>query len=103
MMPWPWPIVLDEELVACAECGTYRDWLVLSTRDQVWLRCRAGHQQHEPRLDTAWYNRDVQGGRAGGAAGAAWGGWTGECQASLTATSGGRCPSCVSASRPSAR
>lgn len=59
MMAWPWPIVLDEELVACADCGTYRDWLVLSTRDQVWLRCRTGHQQHEPRLDTAWYNRNA--------------------------------------------
>ncbi|MFJ4918482.1 hypothetical protein [Streptomyces sp. NPDC088725] len=57
MMPWPWPIVLDDEMVACAECGAYRDWLVLSTRDQVWLRCRTGHQQHERRLDTAWYNR----------------------------------------------
>ncbi|WP_044378723.1 hypothetical protein [Streptomyces noursei] len=57
MMPWPWPVVLDDEVVACAECGAYRDWLVLSTRDQIWLRCRAGHQQHETRLDTAWYNR----------------------------------------------
>lgn len=32
-----------------------------------------------------------------------WGAWTGDCQASLTATSGGRWPSWVSASRPSAR
>ncbi|WP_435841985.1 hypothetical protein [Streptomyces hirsutus] len=57
MMPWPWPIVLDGEMVECAACGAYRDWLVLSTRGQIWLRCRAGHQQHEKRLDTAWYNR----------------------------------------------
>ncbi|MGP3732985.1 hypothetical protein ACTWJ9_07150 [Streptomyces sp. GDS52] len=57
MMPWPWPIVLDGEMVDCATCGAYRDWLVLSTHDQVWLRCRAGHQQHERRLDTVWYNR----------------------------------------------
>ncbi|MFP8903884.1 hypothetical protein [Streptomyces atacamensis] len=57
MMPWPWPIVLDGEVVACADCGAYRDWLILSTGDQIWLRCRAGHQQHEARLDTAWYNR----------------------------------------------
>ncbi|MFB7630465.1 hypothetical protein ACFC0M_05880 [Streptomyces sp. NPDC056149] len=57
MMPWPWPVVLGDEVVTCAECGTYRDWLILSTRDQIWLRCRAGHQQHEARLDTAWYNR----------------------------------------------
>ncbi|MGW1015510.1 hypothetical protein [Streptomyces niveus] len=59
MTPWPWPVVLDGEMVTCAVCGTYRDWLVLSTRDQIWLRCRAGHQQHEPRLDTAWYNRNT--------------------------------------------
>jgi hypothetical protein len=57
MMPWPWPIVLDSELVACAACETYRDWLIISTRDQVWLRCRAAHEQLEPRLDTAWFNR----------------------------------------------
>ncbi|MGP3756942.1 hypothetical protein [Streptomyces sp. IBSNAI001] len=57
MMPWKQPLVLDGEMVACAECGEYRDWLILSTRDEIWLRCRAGHQQQETRLDTAWYNR----------------------------------------------
>ncbi|MFJ6438448.1 hypothetical protein [Streptomyces sp. NPDC091416] len=57
MMPWKQPLVLNSEMVACAECGEYRDWLILSTRDEIWLRCRAGHQQQETRLDTAWYNR----------------------------------------------
>ncbi|WAU04038.1 hypothetical protein STRNI_002261 [Streptomyces nigrescens] len=57
MMPWPQPIVLDGDMIACAECSAYRDWLILSTRDQIWLRCRQGHQQQETRLDTAWYNR----------------------------------------------
>ncbi|MBW1597241.1 hypothetical protein [Streptomyces sp. JJ38] len=57
MMPWMHPLVLDGEMVACFECGAYRDWLILSTRDQIWLRCREGHQQQETRLDTAWYNR----------------------------------------------
>ncbi|MCC2275522.1 hypothetical protein LKL35_08815 [Streptomyces sp. ET3-23] len=57
VMPWPWPVVLEGEVVACAECGAYRDWLILSMHDQVWLRCRDGHQQHERRLDTAWFNR----------------------------------------------
>ncbi|MFJ4966854.1 hypothetical protein ACIP6P_31135 [Streptomyces sp. NPDC088729] len=57
MMPWTQPLVLDGEMIACAECGEYRDWLILSTRDEIWLRCRAGHQQQETRLDTAWYNR----------------------------------------------
>ncbi|MFJ3931579.1 hypothetical protein [Streptomyces sp. NPDC090029] len=59
MMPWKQPLVLDDEMVACAECGAYRDWLVLSTRDQIWLRCPAGRQQQETRLDTAWYNRSA--------------------------------------------
>ncbi|MCC9706141.1 hypothetical protein E4N62_13215 [Streptomyces sp. MNU76] len=58
IMPWKQPLVLDGEMVACAECGTYRDWLILSTRGQIWLRCRAGHQQQETRLDTAWFNRN---------------------------------------------
>jgi hypothetical protein len=57
VMPWPWPLVLSEAIVACAGCGAYRDWLIISTRAQIWLRCRAGHQQPEPRLDTAWFNR----------------------------------------------
>jgi hypothetical protein len=60
MMPWKQPLVLDGDMVACAECGAYRDWLVLSTRDQIWLRCRAGHQQRQTRLDTAWYNRHAR-------------------------------------------
>ncbi|WP_328940194.1 hypothetical protein OG288_37500 [Streptomyces tauricus] len=59
MTAWPWPLVIDEQMIACTQCGTYRDWLIISSRDQIWLRCRAGHQQHEPRLDTAWYNRST--------------------------------------------
>ncbi|MCM2579714.1 hypothetical protein [Streptomyces meridianus] len=59
MMPWTQPLVLNGEMVACAACGAYRDWLILSTRDQIWLRCRADHQQRETRLDTAWYNRNA--------------------------------------------
>ncbi|MFF3851462.1 hypothetical protein [Streptomyces sp. NPDC002328] len=58
MMPWKQPLVLDGEMVACSECGAYRDWLILSTRDQIWLRCRVGHQQQETRLNTAWFNRN---------------------------------------------
>ncbi|MGA5200538.1 hypothetical protein [Streptomyces variegatus] len=57
MMPWKQPLVLDGEMAACTECGAYRDWLILSTRGEIWLRCRAGHQQQETRIDTAWYNR----------------------------------------------
>lgn len=50
------PLVLDGEVRACSECGTYRKWIVASTNDGVWLRCPAGHQQVEPRLDAAWFN-----------------------------------------------
>ncbi|KKD13946.1 MULTISPECIES: hypothetical protein [Streptomyces] len=57
MMPWKQPLVLDGEMATCAECGAYRDWLILSTRGEIWLRCRAGHQQQETCIDTAWYNR----------------------------------------------
>ena len=58
MMAWKQPLVLGGEMVACSECGAYRDWLILSTRGQIWLRCRVGHQQQETRLDTAWFNRN---------------------------------------------
>ncbi|CQR61805.1 Hypothetical Protein SCAB [Streptomyces leeuwenhoekii] len=57
MMPWLRPLVLDGEIVTCTVCGTYRDWVIVSTRDEIWLRCRAGHEQQERRLDAAWYNR----------------------------------------------
>ncbi|MEU6230553.1 hypothetical protein [Streptomyces sp. NPDC047042] len=60
MMTWPQPLVVDGEMAECGACGAYRDWLVLSTCDEIWLRCRAGHQQHETRLDTAWYNRHAR-------------------------------------------
>lgn len=58
MMRWKQPLVLDGEMAVCAECGAYRDWLILATRGEIWLRCQANHQQLETRLDTAWYNRN---------------------------------------------
>lgn len=57
MMRWETPLVIDGEIRECPRCGAYRDWIVLSVRDQIWLRCRAGHETLETRLDTAWYNR----------------------------------------------
>ncbi|MFE7662016.1 hypothetical protein [Streptomyces celluloflavus] len=40
-------------------CAEYRDWFVLCMRDHsMWLRCKAGHQVREPRLDADWYNRN---------------------------------------------
>ncbi|MEV5843698.1 hypothetical protein AB0M32_17235 [Streptomyces sp. NPDC051985] len=57
IMPWKQPLVLDGDMAACAACGAYRDWLILSTHGEIWLRCRAGHQQQETRIDTAWFNR----------------------------------------------
>lgn len=59
MMRWIQPLVIDGEVHACPTCGAYRDWIVFCMRDDsVWLRCRAGHQVQEPRLDAAWYNRN---------------------------------------------
>ncbi|MFE4664579.1 hypothetical protein ACFRI7_32270 [Streptomyces sp. NPDC056716] len=57
MMPWPGPLVADGEVLTCRQCGTYRDWIVLSQHGTVWVRCRAGHETHETRLDAAWFNR----------------------------------------------
>lgn len=57
-MAWRRPLVIDGEVRACPQCEAYRDWVVLATKGQVWLRCRAGHETLEPRLDIAWYNRN---------------------------------------------
>ncbi|MFD3561907.1 hypothetical protein ACFWVU_19795 [Streptomyces sp. NPDC058686] len=57
MMRWDPPLVIDGEVHAC-HCGAYRNWIVFNMRDDsVWLRCPAGHETHEPCLDTGWYNR----------------------------------------------
>ncbi|MET9296596.1 hypothetical protein [Streptomyces sp. NPDC003077] len=59
MMRWEQPLIIDGEVRSCPECGAYRDWIIFSMRDDsVWLRCRAGHETQEPRLDAAWYNRN---------------------------------------------
>ncbi|MFF0107389.1 hypothetical protein [Streptomyces hirsutus] len=59
MMRWQQPLVIDGEVCTCPGCGAYRDWIVFCMRDDsVWLRCRAGHETKEPRLDAAWYNRN---------------------------------------------
>ncbi|WP_210593655.1 hypothetical protein [Streptomyces sp. GESEQ-35] len=58
MMRWDLPLVIDGEVHSC-HCGAYRNWTVFNMRDgSVWLRCPAGHETNEPRLDTAWYNRN---------------------------------------------
>ncbi|WP_411140931.1 hypothetical protein [Streptomyces sp. x-80] len=59
MMRRDQPLVIDGEVRQCPECGAYRNWIVFSMRDDsIWLRCRAGHETKERRLDTAWYNRN---------------------------------------------
>ncbi|MCX5238965.1 hypothetical protein OG824_27560 [Streptomyces prunicolor] len=58
MMRWDLPLVINGEVHAC-HCGAYRNWIVFNMRDNsVWLRCEAGHEAEETRLDTAWYNRN---------------------------------------------
>lgn len=58
MMRWDRPLVIDGDVHQC-HCGAYRNWIVFNMRDDsVWLRCQAGHETAEPRLDTAWYNRN---------------------------------------------
>jgi hypothetical protein len=59
MMRWQQPLVIDGEVRTCPGCGAYRDWIIFCMRDDsVWLRCRAGHETKELRLDAAWYNRN---------------------------------------------
>ncbi|MFE9407375.1 hypothetical protein ACFYN0_01020 [Streptomyces sp. NPDC006704] len=58
MMRWDRPLVIDGEVHQC-HCGAYRNWIVFNMRDDsVWLRCTAGHETKESRLDTTWYNRN---------------------------------------------
>lgn len=58
MMRRQMPLVLNGEVHACPQCGSYRDWIVFTLGDEVWLRCKAGHQSLEPRLDVAWFDRN---------------------------------------------
>ncbi|MCC3775861.1 hypothetical protein [Streptomyces sp. UNOB3_S3] len=58
MMRYDKPLIIDGEVRSCPQCGAYRDWILLSVREEVWLRCRAGHETLEPQLDAAWYNRN---------------------------------------------
>ncbi|MCD9193368.1 hypothetical protein [Streptomyces albireticuli] len=58
MMRYDKPLILNGEVRSCPQCGAYRDWILLSVRDEVWLRCRVGHETLEPRLNAAWYNRN---------------------------------------------
>ncbi|CAM5323989.1 hypothetical protein SAVIM338S_00807 [Streptomyces avidinii] len=57
MMRYWAPLTVDGVVVSCAECGVYRDWLVLNSGGRVWVRCRSGHDTPVPGLDSAWYER----------------------------------------------
>lgn len=58
LMPWNKPLVIGGEVRTCPQCGAYRDWIIISMGEDVWLRCRAGHETLEARLDTVWFNRN---------------------------------------------
>ncbi|MGP3922498.1 hypothetical protein [Streptomyces sp. 8N616] len=57
MMPYASPVVIDGRVRLCAECGAERDWLVINQGQHVWMRCRCGHQWHEPVLSHIWYDQ----------------------------------------------
>ncbi|MFI5982068.1 hypothetical protein ACIBEA_14435 [Streptomyces sp. NPDC051555] len=58
MMRYWAPLSVDNEVIACTECGAYRDWLVLNSGDRVWVRCRSAHETLVPGLDGDWYGRN---------------------------------------------
>ncbi|MCM2392044.1 hypothetical protein [Streptomyces albipurpureus] len=58
MMPWRGQLIVDGEVRTCPQCGADRDWMILSTRGLILLRCHAGHETPEPALDTVWFNRN---------------------------------------------
>lgn len=58
MMRYWAPLPVDGAVIACAACGAYRDWLVLNRGDDVWVRCRDGHEQLVAGLDGAWFSRN---------------------------------------------
>ncbi|MCW2901498.1 MAG: hypothetical protein JWO67_3763, partial [Streptosporangiaceae bacterium] len=33
------------------------DWLLLNSGDNVWTRCRGGHERYEPSLDAMWFDQ----------------------------------------------
>jgi hypothetical protein len=56
MMLHPAPLTIDGAVRTCPECGVDRDWLVLCTGADIWLRCRSAHETLEPALNSAWYD-----------------------------------------------
>lgn len=39
--------------VWCTVCGARRDWAFINHGRHVWVRCRCGHEWHEPELTRA--------------------------------------------------
>jgi len=55
MMQFPWPLEIDGTTRTCPVCGVDRDWLILRAGPDIWLRCRSGHETHEPALNGTWF------------------------------------------------
>ena len=47
--------------ITCANCGARRDWLLLSVRHQVFVRCRCAHEWREPDLETGDFDSAYSG------------------------------------------
>lgn len=50
--------------VRCTACGARRDWALINQGRHVWVRCRCGHEWHEPEITRADFDALV---RSGGA------------------------------------
>jgi hypothetical protein len=60
LMPWNKPLVIGGEVRTCPKCDASRDWIIISMCEDVWLRCRAGQETLEHRLDTAWFKPEFR-------------------------------------------
>ncbi len=43
--------------ITCPNCRAHRDWLLLSVREHVFIRCRCANEWHEPDLTRAYFNQ----------------------------------------------
>ncbi|WP_042383867.1 hypothetical protein [Streptacidiphilus melanogenes] len=50
VIPYPDQLHPTATTITCPRCAARRDWLLLETCGQVFMRCRCAHEWPEPRL-----------------------------------------------------
>jgi hypothetical protein len=59
----PGEVIITGLTVMCGRCAARRDWLVIRYRGHVHIRCRCGHQWHEPEITSSDFDSMIGPGR----------------------------------------